>query len=116
MVRVARVEKWFKEDGDEYYGGDYDEVYYFAQFRNKKYWFDEELNQIKNPLRNKGYDLKEFYKTVSKVHRGIDIRSFYADKNTTYDIIVEEPNIMPYNLFNDIDYREEIWKIIKEMI
>lgn len=122
MVRVARIERWYREDTGDIEVGEYDEVYYFAQFRNKKYWFDEELNQIKNPLANKGYDLKEFYKCVSNTHRGIDTYnddlygSFDADKNTTYDIIVEETDIMPYNIYKKINYKKEIWKRIKEMI
>lgn len=106
-MKILRIEKWNKDNND-LWEGEYEKVYYIAKNGNKIYWFDDELNQIKNPLAYKGYDLKVFYKIISKLNNECD--SFDADKNTSYDIILYEENIFPYNIYKDFDYENEIIK------
>lgn len=117
-MNICRVEEWLldKETGEtKFY--EWENLYFVAKEDGETYWFDEELSLIPNPLKEKGFKLRQFNKIVNSGYNG----TFEASDEFEYDIIFFEEGVFPrlsdvtYERGYSIDYVDEITKILSKI-
>lgn len=108
-MNICRVEEWLtdEETGDTLFY-EWENLYYVAKEDAEVHWFDEDLKPIPNPLKEKGFKLRQFNKIVNSGYND----TYKANDRFEYDIIFHEPGVFPRG--DGIDYIDEIVKILSE--
>ena len=95
---ICRVEKWAIDEEGRALNYEFDDLFFLSRTGRKLKWYDEELNEIEQPISG---NLRHLHRILNnEMNDSLDFDGF------SLDLIFHEDDVFPYDSYNKIDYGE----------